>query len=158
MTLNKSKIRCPKCRTVYSIDDGLNGVVWKKSAKCVVCETRFFVENRESLRDSKNTGSGVAFLQTYFEKRGDVARRSVKDRRKALNEEYLTEFEHDIIPIFNNHGNCIIGHISPGRRQKADRRSGIDRRQYLADQDNRAEELFTGYGLVDGSGSAQIDN
>lgn len=156
MTVNKSKIRCPKCRTVYSINHGQNGVIWKKSAKCSVCESRFFVENRGFLRDAEDAGSEVTFLQTYFEKRRGVATRRIKDRRKDVKEEYMTEFEHDIIPIFNDQGSGIIGHISPGRRGNTDRRSGIDRRQYFMDQDNREEELFTGYRLNGSAG--QIDN
>lgn len=156
MTVNKSKIRCPKCRTVYSIDDGQNDDTWKKSAKCAVCESRFIVENRGVLRHSEDTGPRVTFLKTYFEKRRGITERRISDRRKEVEEEYLNEFEHDIIPIFNDQGSVIIGHISPGRRRNADRRSGIERRQYLMDRNNREEDLFAGYELNGSAG--QIDN
>ncbi|MBN1626692.1 MAG: hypothetical protein JW944_09225 [Deltaproteobacteria bacterium] len=145
MNVNKSKIRCPKCGTVYSIESGQNDIAWRKSARCIVCESRFFVEYQASRGDSEEIQEGVVFLKTYFEKRGIVDRRRVNDRRKEIKSEYLTEFQHDVIPIFNDRGNVIIGHISPGRRQKTDRRSGIDRRQYLVGQDNREEGTFTEY-------------
>jgi len=155
--MKKLKIRCPKCGTIYSIESGQNDITWKKSAKCIVCESRFFVENQICPGDSENIQGGVAFLQTYFEKRGIIDRRRINDRRKEIKSEYLTEFQHDVIPIFNDRGNVIIGHISPGRRRKPDRRSGTDRRQYLIARENKEEGLFTGY-RVDNSGSTPIDN
>lgn len=157
MTINKSKIRCPKCGTIYSIESGQNDINWKKSARCIICESRFFIENQARPGDSENIQEGVVFLQTYFEKRGIIDRRRINNRRKDIKSEYLTEFQHDVIPIFNDRGNVIIGHISPGRRQKTDRRSGIDRRQYLMDQENREEGLFTGYRL-DSSDPSPFDN
>jgi predicted Zn finger-like uncharacterized protein len=159
MTTNRSKIRCPKCNTVYSIDDRQFNVTGKKSAKCLACGSRFFVENRECLKTSDAFQSGVAFLQSYFEKRCGSARRKVIDRRKDVIKEFpsLNEFPHDIIPIFSSEGNSIIGHISPGRRERADRRSGTERRQPLMAQYNSGGELLPEYRL-DGSRSMQIDN
>jgi predicted Zn finger-like uncharacterized protein len=145
MTINKTKIRCPKCATVYAIDNSQTNIIGKKAAKCIICDSRFFVENQEVQKNSDQTRSGVTFLQSYFEKRGGLARRKVSDRRKDIDMEdlSLSEFTHDIIPIFNNEGKIIIGHISPGRRQGADRRRGIERRRYSTDQDSPGPEAIS---------------
>jgi predicted Zn finger-like uncharacterized protein len=133
MTMNRPKIRCPKCSTVYSVEGSQTSITGKKSARCLICGSRFFVESPDGLKNSDASQSGVTFLQSYFEKRSGSVRRTVADRRKDVISEFpsLKEFPNDIIPIFNSEGNSIIGHISPGRRQRADRRSGIERRGYL---------------------------
>jgi predicted Zn finger-like uncharacterized protein len=159
MTMNRSKILCPKCNTVYSIDDSQFNVNGKKSAKCLICGSRFFVENREGLNNPDPIQGGVAFLQSYFEKRCGSTRRKGFDRRKDIIKEFpsLNEFPNDIIPIISTEGNSIIGHISPGRRQRADRRSGTERRRHLMVQSNSGGKLLPEYSL-DGSRSMQIDN
>jgi len=159
MTMNRSKFHCPKCRTLYSIDDRRITVTGKKSATCLMCGSRFFVEKREDLKNSDASQSGVAFLQSYFEKRGGSARRKDVNRRKDVIKEFpsLNEYPNDIIPIFSSEGNSIIGHISPGRRQSADRRSGIERRQHLMAQYNTGGELVPDYRL-DGSRAMQLEN
>jgi predicted Zn finger-like uncharacterized protein len=151
MSMNIPKICCPKCSTVYSIDDKQINIIGKKSARCLICGSRFIVEKREGLNKSDDSHSGVAFLQSYFEKRSGSARRKAIDRRKDVIKEFpsLNEFPHDIIPIFSNEGNSIIGHISPGRRQRSDRRSGIDRRRHLMAHHNAGGELLPEYRLDD---------
>lgn len=133
MTLNKSKILCPKCGTVYSIDNRKIKIIGKRATKCIICGSRFFIKKRESQDNSEKSLDGVTFLQSYFEKRGRIERRKESDRRKniKMDEFCLNEFSHDIIPIFINEGKTIIGHISPGRRQGTDRRKGVERRQSL---------------------------
>jgi predicted Zn finger-like uncharacterized protein len=159
MTMNRPKIRCPKCSTVYSIDESQINIIGKKSAKCLMCGSRFFVENRQELMPSDASRSGVAFLQSYFEKRSGPTRREVIDRRRDVFKEHpsLNEFPNDIIPIFSSEGNSIIGHISPGRRQREDRRSGIERRQFLEAQLNTVGDPLPGYRLNDSS-AMQIEN
>jgi len=149
MSINKSKIRCPKCRTVYSINVAQSNINGKKSARCIICESRFFIENREDMISSDMCQNDVLFLQSYFEKRGSLATRRQKDRRKDIKFDTLSlsDFPHDIIPIFNSEGNALIGHISPGRRQGQDRRSGIERRQCLLEGNNTGTEVFNEYRL-----------
>jgi hypothetical protein len=130
MDMNKEKIRCPKCEAIYSIKNKTK-LMRKKSATCVICNTFFFIANRGVDKTTKNVRSQVTFLKSYFEKRSGISRRNARERRKDIQKEYLSKgnFSYDIIPIFNNDGNEIIGHISPGRRLGKDRRKGIDRRQ-----------------------------
>ena len=78
----------------------------------------------------------IIVLKGYFEKRSGIPRRRKLDRRREIEGDdilLLMDFPNDIIPIFSNQGNRIIGHMSPGRRQGGDRRSGIERRQYLTE-------------------------
>lgn len=159
MSMNRPKIRCPKCNTVYAIDECHINIIGKKSAKCLMCGSRFFVENRQDPISSASSRGGVAFLQSYFEKRSGSTRRMAVDRRKDIFKEHpsLNEFPNDIIPIFNSEGNSIIGHISPGRRQREDRRSGIERRQYLASQYNSGGDHLPVYRLNDSS-AMRIEN
>jgi len=145
----KSKIRCPKCRTVYSIDSSQINIIGKKAARCIICDSRFFIENREDLKTSDNAQSGVSFLQSYFEKRCGIVRRKLYDRRTDIkcDDLSLSEFSNDIIPIFNSEGDAIIGHISPGRRQGLERRSGLERRQYLMEESKSRAEMLSEYKL-----------
>jgi predicted Zn finger-like uncharacterized protein len=147
MTMKRLKIRCPKCSTVYSIDQMQMRTIGKRAARCLICESRFFIENREEINRSNTSQSDVEFLQSYFEKRSDIPRRMLTDRRKDVVKEIpsLNEFPHDIIPIFSSQGNGIIGHISPGRRQGADRRSGIERRSCLTALHNTGGEMLPEY-------------
>jgi predicted Zn finger-like uncharacterized protein len=131
MNQKKAKTNCPKCGTVYSIKNEQINNTEKKGAKCIICESRFVVENRQCSQISPKNQSCVSFLQSYFEKRGGVPRRRCTDRRKdiAIRNLSINEFASDVIPIFNQDSNLIVGHISPGRRQVGvDRRSGTDRR------------------------------
>jgi len=159
MSINIPKIRCPKCGTVYSIEDRQTKIIGKKSARCLICGSRFFVEKSEGLNKSDDSHNGVAFLQSYFEKRSGSARRKSIDRRNDVVKEFpsLNEFPHDIIPIFSSEGNSIIGHISPGRRQRADRRSGVERRRHLTAEDNAGGETLPEC-RMDKSRAMQLDN
>lgn len=159
MSVHRPKIRCPKCNTVYSIDEGQINIIGKRSAKCLICGSRFFVESRQDLIPSNASRSGVVFLQSYFEKRSGSIRRKVIDRRKDVFKEHpsLNEFPNDIIPIFSSEGNSIIGHISPGRRQREDRRMGTERRQLLTAQYSTGGDTLPEYRLNDSS-AMRIEN
>jgi predicted Zn finger-like uncharacterized protein len=134
--MNNSKTRCPKCRTVYSINEHQINIIGKKAAKCIICDARFLVEARVSLEKEETHGSAITFLQSYFEKRGGIVRRKSVNRRKdiEMGDLSLKSFPNDIIPIFSNDNNEIIGHISPGRRQGEERRRGLERRQSAMNQ------------------------
>lgn len=136
MTLNKSKILCPKCGTSYSIDDRKTKITGKTATRCIICGSRFFVEKPEGPENSDKSPDGITFLKSYFEKRNSIERRKESDRRKDIKVDdfCLDEFPHDIIPIFINEGKTIIGHISPGRREGMDRRKGVERRHSLINQ------------------------
>ncbi len=159
MSMNRPKIRCPKCSTIYAIDECQISIIGKKSAKCLICGSRFFVENRQGPIPSAASRGGVAFLQSYFEKRSGSNRRMAVDRRKDIFKEHpsLNEFPNDIIPIFSSEGDSIIGHISPGRRQREDRRSGIERRLSLASQYNAGGDPLPVFRLNDSS-AMRIEN
>jgi hypothetical protein len=130
-TMNNAKIRCPSCGKVYSINHDKPNNTGKRTAKCFACDTRFIVEFKECFNKADDGQSGVTFLRSYFEKRTGLARRKKLDRRKAIQSHdfVLKSLPNDIIPIFSNDGNAVIGHISPGRREGRDRRSGLDRRE-----------------------------
>lgn len=136
MNMNNAKIRCPNCGKVYSINHDKADNAGKMTAKCFACDNRFFVEFKECFNKVDDDLRGVTFLRSYFEKRTGLARRMKLDRRKEV-QSYnfvLKSLPSDIIPIFSNDGNAVIGHISPGRREGRDRRSGIDRRQDALEQ------------------------
>jgi predicted Zn finger-like uncharacterized protein len=136
--MNKTKIRCPKCMTVYTISDDQISILGRKAAKCIICDLRFYIEHKETLGSMEKDKSGITFLQSYFEKRSQTDRRRAFDRRREIKIEGLPSinFSHDIIPLFNGDGSGIVGHISPGRRQGADRRCGSDRRQASTGQNS----------------------
>jgi|WetSurMetagenome_2_1015567.scaffolds.fasta_scaffold879810_1 hypothetical protein len=137
MAINNAKTRCPKCGKVYSINDGQAIRPGKRAARCNICDTRFFVDFREDLETADKNHGDVNFLKSYFEKRSTLSRRKEGDRRKGLYDPVLNAFSNDKIPIFSNDGNALIGHISPGRRDRGDRRSCLDRRQSLMEEDHR---------------------
>ena len=122
------KIVCPKCKTVYSIDVTKIGLNGRKSAKCIKCQSRFYIERREKSHKGNKQPSRITFLQSYFEKRNGVERRKRTDRRKKIkkNLPFRTPFK-DIIPFYNKEG-LPVGYTGPGRREREDRRSGIERR------------------------------
>jgi predicted Zn finger-like uncharacterized protein len=132
MSENSAKIQCPECRRVYAVNKDPEDLAGKKTARCVPCDKRFIVEVHEENND-KGTGE-VTFLRSYFEKRGGSQRRMPGNRRTVDPSHYLASknLPNDVIPILNNKGDGIIGHISPGRRQGDDRRSGFDRRHCLS--------------------------
>jgi predicted Zn finger-like uncharacterized protein len=128
MTVNCAKIQCPECLTVYDLKKGQPGLAGKRTARCTACDKRFVVEFHG---EDYQTAGGVSFLRSYFEKRNGGQRRVPVDRRR---DEQVTDYiasknlPNDVIPILNNKGDAIIGHISPGRRNGSDRRNGIERR------------------------------
>ena len=122
------KVICPKCKTVYSINDikiDLNG---RKSAKCIKCQSHFHIEKREKPHKGNKQPSRITFLQSYFEKRCGGERRRRTDRRKKIKEDlpFRTPFK-DIIPFYNKEG-LPVGYTCPGRREREDRRCGAERR------------------------------
>jgi hypothetical protein len=131
-----AKIRCPECKKVYSINNGLTGLTGKRTAKCVVCDKKFFIEFRKSSETANRDSSEVTFLRSFFEKRDGRSRRKATDRRRIIKTDdvCLKSLSYDVIPIFDHNGDAIIGHISPGRREGRDRRSGIDRRRHFSEQ------------------------
>jgi predicted Zn finger-like uncharacterized protein len=125
------KVVCPKCKSVYSIFRDKIDFDKRKRAKCVKCESLFYVEKREKNQKTNNKTSKVTFLLSYLEKRNCVDRRNGSDRRKKINDHDLPFAipPRDFIPIFNE--SHIVGYIGPGRRELRDQRSGIDRRNFL---------------------------
>jgi len=137
MANSNTKIRCPECRKVYSIKNkGLSGLEGKRTAKCVVCNKKFFIEFRENSETGDRTLSEVTFLRSFFEKRDGRSRRKATDRRRVIDTDYasLKNLSYDVIPLFDPNGDAVIGHISPGRREGRDRRSGVDRRRHFSEQ------------------------
>jgi hypothetical protein len=134
MDMSNPKIHCPECRKTYTINNCQTDYTGKRIARCVVCDKKFIVEFFKCLEKPDKDSGEVAFLRSYFEKRGGVPRRKVVDRRKVDQIDYAASenLPNDVIPLFNNRGDAIIGHISPGRREKGDRRRGVDRRQYFS--------------------------
>jgi hypothetical protein len=131
MDMSSVKTRCPECGKTYIINNSQTEYTGKKIARCVVCDKKFIVEYFKSLEKPDKDSGEITFLRSYFEKRCGLPRRKADDRRKFAQIDYAASenLPNDVIPIFNNRGDAIIGHISPGRREKGDRRRGVDRRQ-----------------------------
>jgi len=126
------KIFCPKCNAVYSIDGTKIDFNNRKSTKCIKCQSRFYVQNREKPQKENKQPTRITFLHSYFEKRCCVDRRKGVDRRKEAKIEDLSFMipPKDFIPLFNNKG-LSVGYIAPGQREGEDRRNGIERRRSL---------------------------
>jgi len=123
------KVLCPKCKAVYSIYGPKIDFNNRKSAKCIKCKSRFFIEKREKSQKGDKNPSRITFLQSYFEKRKCVERRKGVNRRNEIEKDDLPYMipPKDFIPIFNNEGHSV-GYISHGRREGGDRRTGTERR------------------------------
>ena len=126
------KVRCPKCKTVYSVNKNKINFDKRRLAKCIHCESLFYIEKHEEVLLGDQSQSKVSFLHSYFEKRKYPERRKGTDRRNKIekNDFPFTLPEKDFIPIFNNKGQSV-GFYSHGRRNGGDRRTGIDRRKSL---------------------------
>jgi|WetSurMetagenome_2_1015567.scaffolds.fasta_scaffold25837_2 predicted Zn finger-like uncharacterized protein len=132
MSVNNKKIQCPECRKIYTINKSQLDLAGKKTARCVACDKRFIVELHGEIY--ANPAGEITFLKSYFEKRNGSQRRKPSDRRQIDQAGYIASrnLPIDVIPILNAKGDDIIGHISPGRRQGSDRRSGFDRRHFFS--------------------------
>lgn len=132
MDMSNTKIHCPECGKIYTINNGRPDHTGKRTARCVACDKKFIVEFFRCLEMPDRDSGEITFLRSYFEKRCGISRRKITDRRKAIQTDYAASknLPNDVIPLFN--GDDIIGHISPGRREGGDRRQCVDRRQYFS--------------------------
>jgi predicted Zn finger-like uncharacterized protein len=126
------KVICPKCKAVYSINGPKIDFNGRKTAKCVKCKSRFYIEKREDKQKGDKKPSRITFMLSYFEKRRCDERRKGFDRREKIEKNDLpfTIPQEDFIPIVNKEGHSV-GYVSPGRREAGDRRTGIERRRSL---------------------------
>ena len=126
------KVICPKCKAVYSIGGLKISFNNRKTAKCIKCESRFYIERQEKKQRGDNKVSRITFLLSYFEKRKYIERRKGIDRRKKIEKNDLLFMTppKDFIPILNSK-NHLMGYTIPGRRGGEDRRTGIERRKPL---------------------------
>jgi predicted Zn finger-like uncharacterized protein len=75
------KVLCPKCKTEYPIID------WTKietrirnKVTCLKCQSRFYIQEREEIKEGKEHYTDITFLYSYFEKRNGSDRRSGVER------------------------------------------------------------------------------
>ena len=126
-------IICPQCNTIYLVDREKVPNAKRKSAKCVKCQSHFYVERRCKIKNQVPEEERTPFIVSYFEKRSGVDRRRGTDRRREMDPNsfpFPVPPSKDIIPFFDKEG-IPVGYFSEGRRNGKDRRNGEDRRTFL---------------------------
>jgi len=127
-------IICPQCSTIYLVDREKVPTDNRKSAKCVKCQSRFYVEKRCRLKNQVPEEERTPlFIVSYFEKRSGADRRHETDRRREIDTNsfpFPVPPSKDIIPFFDKEG-IPVGYFSEGLRNGNDRRNDEDRRAFL---------------------------
>ncbi len=127
------RIRCPRCKAVYSVEGLKIDFKSKKPAKCTECQSLFYVEMPRRHTKTDEDPGRTPFLQSFFEKRNGSDRRHNRDRRKIIDTQTLPFPlpSKDVILLFNEE-NLPIGYMSHGQRSGTDRRAGKERRSRSA--------------------------